>query len=129
MGKIFTALGLMSGTSLDGVDVSIIESDGNKEYSRILDKYFEYDTEIIEKLLKIRSEITSFDDLELKKMEISSIEKEVTLFHAKAVKETLDLTKSPIDIFVKKMIAIKITINTKAGKIDKKNKLYLFLLT
>ena len=32
MGKIYTAMGLMSGTSLDGVDVSIIESDGNKEF-------------------------------------------------------------------------------------------------
>ena len=98
MGKIFTALGLMSGTSLDGVDVSIIESDGNKEYSRIFDKYFEYDAEIIEKLLKIRSEITSSDELKLKKVEISNIEKEVTLFHAKAVKETLDLTKSAVDM-------------------------------
>jgi anhydro-N-acetylmuramic acid kinase len=98
MGKIYTALGLMSGTSLDGVDVSIIESDGNKEYSTILDKYFEYDAEIIEKLLKIRGEITSSDDLKLKKIEISNIEKEVTLFNAKAVKETLDLTKLPVDV-------------------------------
>ena len=54
MGKIYTALGLMSGTSLDGVDVSIIESDGNKEFSSILDKYFEYDKEIIQKILNIR---------------------------------------------------------------------------
>ena len=42
MGKIYTALGLMSGTSLDGVDASIIESDGSKEFSSILDRYFEY---------------------------------------------------------------------------------------
>ena len=54
MGKIYTALGLMSGTSLDGVDVSIIESDGNREYSPILDRYFEYDSKIIDKLINIR---------------------------------------------------------------------------
>jgi 1,6-anhydro-N-acetylmuramate kinase len=30
MEKIYTAMGLMSGTSLDGVDVSIIETDGNE---------------------------------------------------------------------------------------------------
>jgi len=98
MGKIYTALGLMSGTSLDGVDVSIIESDGNKEYSRILDRYFEYDSKIIEKLLKIRSEISSLEDLKLKKMEISNIEKEVTLFNARVVKETLEIIKFPVDI-------------------------------
>ena len=33
MGKIYTALGLMSGTSMDGVDASIINSDGNRQYS------------------------------------------------------------------------------------------------
>ena len=39
MGKIYTAMGLMSGTSLDGVDVSIIKSDGNQEFSILIDKY------------------------------------------------------------------------------------------
>ena len=39
MGKIYTALGLMSGTSMDGVDASIISSDGNRQYSIKMDKY------------------------------------------------------------------------------------------
>ena len=36
MGKLFTALGLMSGTSGDGVDASIISSDGANQYSETI---------------------------------------------------------------------------------------------
>ena len=89
MGKIYTALGLMSGTSLDGVDVSIIESDGNKEYSPILDRYFEYDNEILRKLLKLRKKITISEDLNLYEKEIDILEREITIFHAEAVRDTL----------------------------------------
>ena len=53
MGKIYTALGLMSGTSLDGVDVSIIESDGNKEFTSIFDKYFNMTTNSLKKYSKL----------------------------------------------------------------------------
>ena len=98
MGKIYTALGLMSGTSLDGVDVSIIESDGNKEYSPILDRYFEYDNEILSKLLKLRKKITTSEDLNLHKEEIDILEREITLFQAEAVKDTLKEKNLMIDL-------------------------------
>ena len=41
MSKSYYCLGLMSGTSMDGVDASIIQSDGETKYKVILDKYFE----------------------------------------------------------------------------------------
>ena len=41
MSKSYYSLGLMSGTSMDGVDASIIQSDGKSKYKAILDKYFE----------------------------------------------------------------------------------------
>ena len=42
MSKSYYSLGLMSGTSMDGVDASVIQSDGKSIYKSILDKYFKY---------------------------------------------------------------------------------------
>ena len=38
MEKFYTSLGLMSGTSMDGIDASIIRSDGENNYEPIFDK-------------------------------------------------------------------------------------------
>ena len=71
MGKIYTALGLMSGTSGDGVDVSIISSDGVEKYNEILNKYFKYDQKIYENLHKLRGKILISDDLKKNENEIN----------------------------------------------------------
>jgi len=97
MGKIYTALGLMSGTSMDGVDASIIQSDGNKKYQIILDKYFEYNNDFKQKLLNMRSKILSKYDLKAHFNYIKSIESEITVFHANAVNEVLKKSKVEVD--------------------------------
>ena len=98
MGKIYKAMGLMSGTSLDGVDVSIIESDGNTEFSPILDRYFEYDEELIQKILNIREKITNPEKLNTYLSEIKDLERKITLFNVEAIKETLRTSKSSVDL-------------------------------
>tara|TARA_B100001063_G_scaffold81500_1_gene75859 strand:- start:384 stop:1511 length:1128 start_codon:yes stop_codon:yes gene_type:complete len=98
MGKIFTALGLMSGTSGDGVDASIITSDGVNQYKEIVNKYFKYDPKLNENLLNLRAKILKLEDLKKNEEEINDLEKRITLFHAKVVFETLKLTKKKINI-------------------------------
>ena len=98
MGKIYTAMGLMSGTSLDGVDVSIIESDGKSEYSSILDRYYEYDDKLIQKIHEIRDKISNSKDLNKYQQEIKDLERDITLFNYKAVNETIKIANSEINV-------------------------------
>ena len=48
--KIFNAMGIMTGTSMDGIDLSIIQSDGYSKFTPILNNYCEFDTELQQKL-------------------------------------------------------------------------------
>ena len=87
MSKSYYSLGLMSGTSMDGVDASLIKSDGLSKYNTISNKYFEYDKNLYQNLTNIRDKISNSKDLEILSNDLKSIEKEITLFHAKAVNE------------------------------------------
>ena len=89
MGKSFFSLGLMSGTSMDGVDASVIQSDGEKKYKIILDKYYKYPNAIYKNLTKIRNKIKSSKDLKKFSKELKFLEKRITLFHANKANEII----------------------------------------
>ena len=97
MGKIYTSLGLMSGTSGDGVDASIISSDGTDGYNEIINEYFKYDQKIYENIHNLRGQILKSEDLQKNTNEIKNLEKEITLFHAKAVAKILDSVDKKVD--------------------------------
>ena len=97
MGKLYTALGLMSGTSGDGVDASLISSDGIDQYNEIINRYFKYDQKIYENLHNLRGKILKFEDLQKNVNEIKNLEKEITLFHAKVISKILDTTDNKVD--------------------------------
>ena len=63
MSEQYTSLGLMSGTSGDGVDASIIQSNGETKYEVIKDKYYEYDSNIYQGIHKLKEKIRKLNDL------------------------------------------------------------------
>ena len=85
--KLYTAIGLMSGTSMDGVDASLIRSNGIDEFTKILDEYHEYDSNLHECLIDLRNVILNFEDLEKYSPRIDEIEREITLFHGKIINQ------------------------------------------
>ncbi len=80
--KIFTVLGLMSGTSMDGVDLSLIETDGYDHYKQKSDKYYEFDDQLHKDLILLRENIRNSEDLRKNSSLVENIEKKFTLFNA-----------------------------------------------
>ena len=64
MQKKWVSLGLMSGTSGDGVDASIIKTNGTNKYESLKDKYFEYDSNIFKDIHNLKEKIHSINHLE-----------------------------------------------------------------
>ena len=96
MSKSYNSLGLMSGTSGDGVDASIIQSDGDTEYEAIKDKYFQYDKQIYQNIHNLKEKIHNLADLKKLTKEIIDLERQITLFHVKVIKEVDKYQKADV---------------------------------
>ncbi len=90
-----TSLGLMSGTSIDGIDVALIKSDGQKINHYGANKYYPYSPKIKNSLVKlINNQVISL-------LEIKEIELEITKKHIAAVQDFLaknQIDKKDIDV-------------------------------
>ena len=96
--KIFTSIGLMSGTSMDGVDLSVIKSDGNDQFSSIYNTYKEFDDGLYKQLISLRDKISNFIDLKTHSKEINDVEKKFTLFNSHLINEVIGHINEDIDL-------------------------------
>ena len=95
--KLYTAIGLMSGTSMDGVDVSLIKSDGFNQFTNILDEYFEYNESLHQELIELRNLIININDLKQHSSRLNKLEREITVFHSKIVSDLCIKYQNEID--------------------------------
>ena len=101
MRKSINSLGLMSGTSGDGVDASIINSDGKGQFKVLINKYFKYTDDISENIYKLKKDIYKVEDIKKYISEINNLERKITLFHSNVV---LDCIKNnDFDMFLLKL--------------------------
>jgi len=101
MKKLITAIGLMSGTSSDGIDASIARSDGEEVLDLVGDFFFPYEEKIRTKIRKLKDKVDKVLDLEVYNTEIAVLEKEITLLHVNVVQiiiERLQIKKSEINL-------------------------------
>ena len=82
MEKIYYALGLMSGTSGDGVDSSVIKSDGKDQIFIEYNNYDPYPSNLSDEIHRIKEKIQKSTDLIKFSDEINNLETKLTNFHA-----------------------------------------------
>ena len=98
MDNSFIALGLMSGTSLDGIDASIIKSDGENNLDIIDNKYFNYPEEFRKRLSSFILNINNRADIEENISTYKSLERDLTLYHSKISKKIISENKLNIQL-------------------------------
>ncbi len=98
MDNSFIALGLMSGTSLDGIDASIIKSDGENNLEIIDNKYFTYPEQFKKKLSNFILNVNNIADIEENLGNFKSLERDLTLYHSRLSKKIINENSFKIKI-------------------------------
>jgi anhydro-N-acetylmuramic acid kinase len=89
MGKTMRAIGLMSGTSMDGIDVALIDTDGENAVQRGPARTFAYDGELRAALVRAIEAARGLSDRNARPGCLGEVERGLTERHAEAVAQFL----------------------------------------